>query len=106
MLWRVARQGKASFGDAGVFVEKYVERARHIEVQIFGDGEGSIVTLPERECSVQRRHQKVVEESPSPYVGAPCARKQRVFPLFPPATAISGVLLMLMPLRSHALLQG
>ena len=45
-LWRVARQGKASFGDAGVFVEKYVERARHIEVQIFGDGEGSIVTLP------------------------------------------------------------
>ncbi len=64
------RQGKASFGDAGVFVEKYVQRARHIEVQIFGDGKGNIVTLPERECSIQRRHQKVVEESPSPYVGA------------------------------------
>ena len=63
------RQGKASFGDAGVFVEKYVQRARHIEVQIFGDGKGGIVTLPERECSIQRRHQKVVEESPSPYVG-------------------------------------
>ncbi|KAK9905055.1 hypothetical protein WJX75_008745 [Coccomyxa subellipsoidea] len=62
------RQGKASFGDAGVFVEKYVQRARHIEVQIFGDGKGGIVTLPERECSIQRRHQKVVEESPSPYV--------------------------------------
>ena len=66
--WRARRQGKASFGDAGVFVEKYVQRARHIEVQIFGDGAGGIVTLPERECSVQRRHQKVVEETPSPYV--------------------------------------
>ena len=64
------RQGKASFGDAGVFVEKYVQRARHIEIQIFGDGKGAIVALGERECSIQRRHQKVVEESPSPYVGA------------------------------------
>ncbi|CAK0782570.1 hypothetical protein CVIRNUC_005782 [Coccomyxa viridis] len=62
------RQGKASFGDSGVFVEKYVQRARHIEVQIFGDGKGTIVTLPERECSIQRRHQKVVEETPSPFV--------------------------------------
>ena len=52
------RQGKASFGDAGVFVEKYVQRARHIEVQIFGDGKGGNITLPERECSIQRRHQK------------------------------------------------
>ena len=52
------RQGKASFGDAGVFVEKYVQRARHIEVQIFGDGKGGVITLPERECSIQRRHQK------------------------------------------------
>jgi urea carboxylase len=41
-----------------VFVEKYVQRARHIEVQIFGDGKGGIITLPERECSIQRRHQK------------------------------------------------
>lgn len=65
----VCRQGKASFGDAGVFVEKYVQRAHHIEVQIFGDGKGTIVTLPERECSIQRRHQKVVEETPSPMVG-------------------------------------
>ena len=65
------RQGKASFGDSGVFVEKYVQRARHIEVQIFGDGKGAIVTLPERECSIQRRHQKVVEETPSPFVGGP-----------------------------------
>ena len=63
------RQGKANFGDAGVFVEKYVQRARHIEVQMFGDGEGNMVTFVERECSIQRRHQKIVEETPSPYVG-------------------------------------
>ncbi|KAL3134817.1 hypothetical protein ABBQ32_007791 [Trebouxia sp. C0010 RCD-2024] len=62
------RQGKANFGDAGVFVEKYVQRARHIEVQIFGDGKGNMVTFVERECSIQRRHQKIVEETPSPYV--------------------------------------
>ena len=63
------RQGKASFGDAGVFVEKYVTRAHHIEVQVFGDGKGTVITLGERECSIQRRHQKLVEESPSPYAG-------------------------------------
>ncbi|DBA70016.1 TPA: hypothetical protein ACH3X2_012365 [Trebouxia sp. C0005] len=62
------RQGKANFGDAGVFVEKYVQRARHIEVQMFGDGQGNMVTFVERECSIQRRHQKIVEETPSPYV--------------------------------------
>lgn len=65
----VRRQGKANFGDAGVFIEKYVQRARHIEVQMFGDGEGNMVTFVERECSIQRRHQKIVEETPSPYVG-------------------------------------
>ena len=65
----MCRQGKANFGDAGVFIEKYVQRARHIEVQIFGDGEGNVVTFVERECSIQRRHQKIVEETPSPYVG-------------------------------------
>lgn len=53
-----------------MFVEKYVQRARHVEVQIFGNGRGTIVTLPERECSIQRRHQKIVEETPSPFVGA------------------------------------
>ena len=52
-----------------MFVEKYVQRARHIEVQMFGDGEGNMVTFVERECSIQRRHQKIVEETPSPYVG-------------------------------------
>lgn len=47
------RQGEAAFGDSGVFVEKYVQNARHIEIQIFGDGQGNIVTFPERECSIQ-----------------------------------------------------
>ena len=71
------RQGKANFGDAGVFVEKYVERARHIEVQMFGDGNGNVVTFVERECSIQRRHQKIVEETPSPYVGKHATLPQR-----------------------------
>ena len=62
----VARQGLGSFGDAGVFLERYIRRARHIEVQIFGDGQGRIMTLAERDCSLQRRNQKVVEEAPAP----------------------------------------
>lgn len=81
------RQGKANFGDAGVFVEKYVQRARHIEVQIFGDGKGNMVTFVERECSIQRRHQKIVEETPSPYVGG----LQTPF-LADPAQPTSGVI--------------
>ncbi|KRA81184.1 urea carboxylase [Altererythrobacter sp. Root672] len=66
----VARLGEGNFGDAGVFLERYIGRARHIEVQIFGDGEGRIMPLGERDCSLQRRNQKVVEEAPAPLLSA------------------------------------
>jgi len=62
------REGLASFGDERVFIEKFIESPRHIEIQVLGDQHGNIVYLGERECSVQRRHQKVVEEAPSPFV--------------------------------------
>jgi len=62
------REGLASFGDDRIFIEKFVESPRHIEIQLLGDSQGNIVYLGERECSVQRRHQKVVEEAPSPFV--------------------------------------
>ncbi|WP_318368026.1 urea carboxylase [Enterobacter sp.] len=62
----VQRLGKNNFSDAGVFIEKYIERARHLEVQIFGDGAGEVIALGVRDCSVQRRNQKVLEETPAP----------------------------------------
>jgi propionyl-CoA carboxylase alpha chain len=68
------REGLASFGDDRVFIEKFVEDPRHIEIQVLGDQHGNIVYLNERECSIQRRHQKVVEEAPSPFV-TPAMRK-------------------------------
>ncbi|MFQ3665092.1 MAG: acetyl-CoA carboxylase biotin carboxylase subunit, partial [Sphingomonadaceae bacterium] len=64
----VRREAKASFGDDRVFIEKFVEQPRHIEIQVLGDQHGHILHLNERDCSIQRRHQKVVEESPSPFV--------------------------------------
>ena len=64
------REARASFGDDTVFFERYVRRARHIEVQVLGDTHGNVVHLGERECSIQRRHQKVVEEAPSPAIDA------------------------------------
>ena len=60
------REAKNSFGDEAVLIEKYVQRPRHIEIQVFGDTHGNVIHLHERDCSVQRRHQKVLEESPAP----------------------------------------
>ncbi|KAF5349974.1 hypothetical protein D9756_009200 [Leucocoprinus leucothites] len=63
-----ARRAGSLFGDAGIFVERYFPKARHIEIQVFGDGKGNVVHFGERECSIQRRHQKIIEESPSPFL--------------------------------------
>jgi propionyl-CoA carboxylase alpha chain len=73
---RAARsEAKSSFGDDRVFVERYIEHPRHIEMQVLGDKHGNVVTLGERECSIQRRNQKIVEEAPSPAVD-PATRKK------------------------------
>ncbi len=65
------REGEASFGDPRVLIEKYITRPRHIEVQVFGDSQGNVVHLYERDCSLQRRHQKVIEEAPAPGMDGP-----------------------------------
>jgi propionyl-CoA carboxylase alpha chain len=65
-----ASEARSSFGDDRIFLEKYIEEPRHIEVQLIGDAHGNIVHLGERECSIQRRHQKVIEEAPSPFIDA------------------------------------
>lgn len=67
--WNSARQeAKASFGNDGMYMEKFVEEPRHIEIQIIGDQHGKVIHLSERDCSIQRRHQKLVEECPSPFM--------------------------------------
>jgi propionyl-CoA carboxylase alpha chain len=65
---RAASEAASSFGDGNLFVEKFIEHPRHIEIQVLADGHGNIVHLGERDCSIQRRHQKVIEEAPSPFV--------------------------------------
>ncbi|MGW1535396.1 5-oxoprolinase/urea amidolyase family protein [Streptomyces aureus] len=73
---RVQRVAAASFSSAGVFLERLVEHARHVEVQVFGDGHGRVVTFGDRDCSLQRRNQKVLEEAPAP--GLPPAVRERL----------------------------
>ena len=69
MLWDSAKQeAKAAFGNDGMYMEKFIEDPRHIEIQIIGDQRGKAAHLSERDCSVQRRHQKLVEETPSPFM--------------------------------------
>jgi propionyl-CoA carboxylase alpha chain len=71
-------EARASFGDDRVFIEKFVESPRHIEIQVLGDAHGNVVYLNERECSIQRRHQKVIEEAPSPFISDETRRKMGV----------------------------
>ncbi len=68
-------EAKKAFGNGDVYIEKYIEKPRHIEFQIVADNKGRVVYLPERECSIQRRHQKLIEESPSPFVTSSLRRK-------------------------------
>ncbi len=70
LMAQAGNEAKAAFGDATVYIEKYLGDPRHIEFQVFGDGEGNAIHLGERDCSLQRRHQKVLEEAPSPVLSA------------------------------------
>ena len=74
--WNTARrESKAAFGNDGIYIEKFLEEPRHIEIQVIGDQKGNVVHLSERECSIQRRHQKLLEESPSPFVNDTLRKK-------------------------------
>src|SRR4029078_12253818 len=68
LMGQASSEAKAAFGDPTVYMEKYLGDPRHIECQVFGDGEGKAIHLGERDCSIQRRHQKVIEEAPSPVI--------------------------------------
>ena len=65
---RATSEAKSAFGDGRVFIEKFIADPRHIEIQVLGDKHGNIIHLGERECSIQRRHQKIIEEAPSPFL--------------------------------------
>ncbi|MDI6803898.1 MAG: acetyl-CoA carboxylase biotin carboxylase subunit [Bacteroidota bacterium] len=78
-------EAEAAFGDAGVYIEKYIEQPHHIEIQVFGDQYGNAIHLNERDCSIQRRHQKLIEESPSPFINDELRQKMG-------AAAIKGAL--------------
>ena len=65
---RATNEARSSFGDTRIFIEKYIQQPRHIEIQVMADGHGNVIYLGERECSIQRRHQKVIEEAPSPFL--------------------------------------
>src|SRR3990167_4730802 len=67
-LMTAKSEAEANFGNPDVYIEKYIEKPRHIEIQILGDNYGHIIHLGERDCSIQRRHQKLLEESPSPAI--------------------------------------
>jgi acetyl-CoA carboxylase biotin carboxylase subunit len=70
LMSSAANEAQSAFGDATLYMEKFIERARHIEIQVMADAHGNVVHLGERECSTQRRHQKLIEEAPSPAVDA------------------------------------
>jgi propionyl-CoA carboxylase alpha chain len=71
---RAQNEARSSFGDDRIFIEKFIEEPRHIEIQVMADGHGNVIYLNERECSLQRRHQKVIEEAPSPFLDADTRR--------------------------------
>jgi acetyl-CoA carboxylase biotin carboxylase subunit len=78
LLTAARREAEASFGDGNVYLEKLLEGVRHIEIQILADGQDNVIHLGERECSIQRRHQKLLEESPSPFVGEDEEFRQKI----------------------------
>lgn len=75
IIHTAGKEAEVSFGSGGLYLEKYLESPRHVEVQIFGDGRGKVIHLQERECSIQRRHQKIIEESPSPGISGETRRR-------------------------------